>query len=109
MTKKEHLIDLLMEHNSECSRELVEKIFDIINKKDWKDFCSQMGDFDHPGERIQAKKDMELELEKLNLYKLPAIDNCVNLIKYDLTYFGGKVERFYSQNFHTLNEEYKES
>ena len=108
MTNKEHLIDLLLEHNSECSRELVEKIFDIINKKDWDDFRSQMGDFDHPGERIRAKEVMEQELEELNLYKLPAIDNYINLIKYDLEFFGSKIERFYSEHFHTMDQEFKE-
>lgn len=108
MTNKEHLIDLLMEHNSECSRELVEKIFDIINKKDWVDFCSQMGDYDHPGERIRAKEVMEQELEELNLYKVPAIDNCINLIKYDLDFFGSKIERFYSEHFHSMDQEFKE-
>lgn len=108
MTNKEHLIDLLLEHNSECSRELVEKIFDIINKKDWADFRSQMGDYDHPGERIRAKEVMEQELEELNLYKLPAIDNCINLIKYDLEFFGSKIERFYSEHFHTMDQEFKE-
>lgn len=108
MTNKEHLIDLLLEHNSECSRELVEKIFDIINKKDWADFRSQMGDYDHPGERIRAKEVMEQELEELNLYKLPAIDNCIRLVKYDLEFFGSKIERFYSEHFHTMDQEFKE-
>ena len=34
-------------------------IYEAINKYDWDCFCSQMGDYDHPGERVAAAKKLE--------------------------------------------------
>lgn len=110
MTNKEHLIDLLMweleKEKTDCSRELVEKIFDVVNKKDWKVFCSQMGDFDHPGERIQAKKEMEQELEKLNPCNVYCIKKAIVIINFQLEFSISGTNDFYTKHFHTMNQEY---
>ena len=40
----------------------MKSIYEAINKRDWDVFNSQMGDYDHPGERVAAEK-------KLNSFK----------------------------------------
>jgi hypothetical protein len=55
MTKKERFIEMIMD-GVDLSRELVKKVFEIINEKDWVDFCSQMADDgDHPEERLEGR------------------------------------------------------
>lgn len=34
-------------------------VYEEINKYDWACFCSQMGDYDQPGERVAAKKQLD--------------------------------------------------
>lgn len=108
MTKKDKLIDMLLEHQINCNktinRDFTIKIFDIINECDWKIFCSQMGDYDHPMERVNAKKEMERKLKELNPYDMPLMAETIKMVKNDLSVFGSKIERYYSNNFHTLNE-----
>lgn len=54
-TNKEHLIEMLQKETKVSLGE-VSELFDIINEYEWSCFCSYMGDYDHPGERVQAKK-----------------------------------------------------
>lgn len=107
MTKKEHLIDLIKQKYSEYSQELIEKIFDIINKKDWAVFCSQMGDFDYPDERVAVREKMEQELQELNPDKLSSVSSCIEKVKFELENFDSEIGRFYTQSFHTMDQDYK--
>jgi hypothetical protein len=51
--------------------------YDAINKYDWECFNSLMGDFDHPGERVAAEK----ELNKFkNLYS-PEFQKVLNKVQ----------------------------
>lgn len=54
-TNKEHLIEMLQKETKLSSGGVLD-LFEIINEYDWTCFCSQMGDFDCPRERVQAKK-----------------------------------------------------
>lgn len=103
MTKKDKLIDMLADGISTVDRRTVEEIFIIINEKDWAVFCSQMGDYDHPEERIEAKKVMNEKLEKLigNSYTLQdAVAYVLRSLSMDIY----PACDFYHKNFHTLNE-----
>ena len=109
MTNKEYLIGRLHDHISFVDRKTIEVIFEAINKRDWEVFCSQMGDYDHPSERVQAEKDLEAELEKithpfgvLSYTLLEAVD----LVKKGLSYDFEETSRFYHDNFHKMDEEY---
>jgi len=104
MTKKDKLIDMIAEGISSVDRKTVAEIFNIINEKDWKDFCSQMGDYDHPMERVNAKKEMDEKLEKLsgNSYTLQdAVAYVLRSLSMDIY----PASKYYSKNFHTLDEE----
>jgi hypothetical protein len=106
MTKKEHLIDMLYAHApSTLSKDWVEKIFDVINKRDWAIFCSQMGGRNHPMERVYAEKKYQEEREKLCAWGY-AVWECVEYIERNLTRDIYSASKFYKENFHTLNEEY---
>ena len=110
MTNKEFLIDLLFAHcPGNVDRKTVEVCFDIINKKDWADFCSQMGDYDHPGERKQAQEVMDKELYEFThpfgteSYSLE--DVAAHVIN-NLKGTASETARFYHRNFHYMSEEY---
>lgn len=106
MTKKEHLIDMLYAHApSELHKSCVEKIFEIINKRDWAIFCSQMGDYDHPMERVYAEKECEEELNKL-IGNSGVLADCVGYVLRSLKMDIYPASKFYHENFHTLDEEY---
>lgn len=109
MTKKEYLIGRLHDHISYVDRKTVEVIYEAINKRDWAVFCSQMGDYDHPSERVQAEKDLEAELGKithpfgvLSYSVLEAVDVIKKELSYDF-----EIGKFYRANFHSMNDEYK--
>lgn len=55
MNNKEFLLQMLQAETKLSSGGVLD-LFQIINEYDWAVFCSQMGDYDHPGERVQAKK-----------------------------------------------------
>ena len=104
MTKKDNLIYLLAEGISSVDRKTVEEIFNIINECDWKVFCSQMGDYDHPMERVYAEKEMNEKLEKLsgNSYTLQdAVAYVSRSLKMDIY----PASKYYNKNFHTLNQD----
>lgn len=97
-TNKEYLIEMLQKE-TKLSLGGVSELFDIINEYDWTCFCSQMGDFDCPGERVQAKKVLD---EKLSHYQKEDWEKVWSLLK---NY--GEIQLFYHEHFHTLKEEYK--
>lgn len=110
MTNKEFLIDLLDE---ECAgeRKDVERCLDIFNEYDWAVFCSQMGDYDHPGERVYAKKVFN---NKIAEFTHPSgepenhiLSSIVKHIETQLSY-DCRAGRFYNRNFHYMNEEYNQ-
>ena len=112
MTNKEYLIGLLFAHCQEnVDRKTVEVCFEIVNKYDWAVFCSQMGDYDHPGERKQAAEVMEKELYEFTHPFDTDVEN------YSLGYVAAHVKnslkgtsdaaaRFYHRNFHNMDKEY---
>lgn len=105
MTNKEFLIAELHKHCGDVDLKTVEHIFQIINKRDWADFCSQMGDYDHPEERVFAEKEMNDKLEELagNSYALQdAVAYVLRALKMDIY----PTSSFYHRNFHKMNEEY---
>ena len=103
MTKKDKLIDMIAESIFSVDRKTVEEIFNIINEYDWKVFCSQMGDYDHPMERVQAEKVMNEKLEKLagNSYTL---QDAIAYVKRSLEMDIYPSSKYYHNNFHTLDE-----
>ncbi len=108
MTKREHLIDMLYQHApSTLDKSWVEEIFKIINKKDWAIFCSQMGDYDHPMERVYAEKECDEALNKL-MGNSGTLADCVAHVSRNLKMDIYPASKFYHENFHTLDEEYKE-
>lgn len=97
MTNKEFLLQML-QAETKLSGGGVLDLFDIINEYDWAVFCSQMGDFDHPGERVQAKKVLD---EKLSRYPERTWKKVWKLLKED-----GEIRNFYNSHFHTMKDEY---
>jgi hypothetical protein len=110
MTKKEYLINELHNHHEYVDRKTIEVIFNAYNKRDWAVYVSQMGEYDHPSERMQAEKDLEAELEKIThpfgILSYPILE-AVDAVRMGLTYDVNKTGDFYHKNFHTLDEEYK--
>ena len=109
MTNKEYLIDKLWEHHEYVDRKTIEVIFDAYNKKDWAVFCSQMGDYDHPYERVLAKQKLEEELDKIThpfgSLSYPVLE-AVEAVRQGLEY-DNETSRFYHKHFHTMDEEHK--
>ena len=99
MTKKEHLLEMLRKETNLSSGAVLD-LFEIINKYDWDVFCSYMGDYDHPGERVEAEKVLD---EKLRHYCKAEWVKVWYLLKEK-----GEIRNFYDDNFHTINDEYKE-
>ena len=97
-TNKEHLIEMLRKE-TKLSGGGVLDLFDIINEYDWAVFCSYMGDYDCPGERVQAKKVLD---EKLSHYRENDWKKVWSLLNED-----GEIHSFYHDNFHHMKEEYK--
>ena len=112
MTNKEYLIELLFAHcPGNVDRKTVEVCFEIVNKYDWACFCSQMGDYDHPGERRHAKEVMDKELYEFThpfgteSYSLESVAaHVTNSLAGTLD----KAARFYHRNFHNMKEDYNE-
>lgn len=105
MTNKEFLINQLAEGFPSITKEAVQEIYKMINEKDWKDFCSQMGDYDHPEERRQAEKELAEKKEKFiagNSVLASAFDNIQNRLNSRDNEDG----KFYAEHFHSMNEEY---
>ena len=96
MTNKDFLLQMI-EQQTGISIDVVSEIFSIINEYDWKVFCSQMGDYDHPEERIQAKKVLD---EKLSHY-----DESEWKKVWELLEESGEIHNFYFSNFHNMNKE----
>lgn len=98
MTNKEKLIqDITASTCGNYTEEEVKQVFNIVNKRDWAIFCSQMGDYDHPGERVQAHEAFVKELaEFANEGKARELAERI------------EKDTFYHQKFHTMNEEYSD-
>lgn len=105
MTNKEYLIKSLHNLCDYVNINVVEEVYKIINEYDWAVFCSQMGDYDHPTERVQAEKVMNEKLDELS-NKNEKYAKAVSCIKQNLTEDISKLCDFYSRNFHNMNKEY---
>ena len=104
MTKREKLIGMLAEGVASVDRKTVETIFQIYNEYDWACFCSQMGDYDHPGERVAAEKEMNEKFNEL-AGNSNVLRNAINSIVENLTTFENPIRNYYHENFHKLNQE----
>lgn len=98
-TNKEYLIEILQKETG-LSEDGVLDIFEIINEYDWKVFCSQMADFDRPGERVEAKKVLD---EKLKSYPERTWKKVWNLLEEG----ENEIRKFYDEHFHTMRKEYE--
>lgn len=110
MTNKDFLIDILHEHISFVDRKTIEVIYEAFNKRDWACFISQMGDYDHPSERVQAEKDLEAELEKITkpFGSLSyAVLEAVDLVKKNLYCDFEEACKLYHSNFHNMEKEHE--
>ena len=67
-------------------------------------FCSQMGDYDHPMERVYAEKEMNEKFEKL-AGESYALQDAIAYVKRSLEMDIYPTKNYYNKNFHTLNEE----
>jgi hypothetical protein len=97
-TNEAHLIEMLQKE-TKLSLGGVLELFQIINKYDWAVFCSYMDDYDHPEERVQAKKVLD---EKLSHYQENDWKKVWSLLNEN-----GEIHSFYNNYFHTMKEEYK--
>ena len=89
----------MLQKETKLSLVEISELFQIINEYDWTCFCSQMGDFDCPGERLQAKKVLD---EKLSHYPERTWKKIWSLLKED-----GEIHSFYNDKFHHMKDEYK--
>ena len=69
-------------------------IYEAINKYNWDVFNSQMGDYDHPGERVAAAKKLESFKGMYSSNFKKVIDNIQDFMKEDEEY-----------NIHKMDEE----
>lgn len=99
-TNKEYLLEEIRKETG-LSNGAVLDIFEIINEYDWKVFCSQMGDYDHPEERETAKKILD---EKLSSYSKRTWKKVWKLLEET----DNHISSFYIKHFHNLKDEYKE-
>ena len=110
MTKKEYLIDMLSKNISAVDKSVIAEIFNILNQYKWDVFSSVMGDYDYPEERVQAKIVKNKKLEAL-IVKDDVIDgliaDAIEQVRLRLYLFDYPENRFYRENFYTLNTEYK--
>lgn len=101
MTNKEKIIEIICEESG-CDVSVVSRVFEIVNKKDWADFCSEMGDYDHPEERVQAEKVFDLQIAKyadeLDLSSSEILIELSNEIIHC---------ELYRNSFHKMNQEYE--
>ncbi len=67
-------------------------IYEAINKRDWAVFCSYMGDYDHPGERVAAKKEFDSFKSNYSLSLQKTISEVEDFMKSDDDYNIHKME-----------------
>lgn len=103
MTVKQHLAQVVA-NESKMDMEFSERIVDIVYNRDFAVFASQMGDYDHPGERMAAYERFEKAMKELGEeYELLPEDMAHFYDKYFAT--GGPVVDAY--DFHNMNFEYE--
>lgn len=103
MTNKQYLIEELTKITLSKNKEIVEKIYNIVNEKDWKDFRSEMSDYDHPEERVRAKKEMQESFNKL-LQENPNCSQDIEFIVEVLDNSNVGLGNFYYEYFHNMSE-----
>ena len=107
MTNMRHLIEMLIE---KCPVEVDERtiidIFEAIHKKEWKYFCSYMGDYDHPSERVEADDELEGTLNRIAKNS----DDIRRAIDFELETLddtSSEIGRFYSAKFHHMGDDFE--
>lgn len=106
MTNKEKLIDII-QFETGHSKDDIEKIFEAVNKYEGACFCSQMGDYDHPEERIAAKRVLNKELKEFDF--MVAYEVFSLLDGNSLNPRQENIARFYNRRFHKMDDECVES
>lgn len=97
MTKKTLYIQKLAKQYS-ISEPTAQSIYEMVNKKDWADFCSYMADYDHPEERRAAKKNFDAAKGNYSPEMQKVIDEIYTFMQKDSEY-----------NIHHMNDEVENS
>ena len=103
MTNKEYIIEAIKKQCPYAGIDDVKEIFEIINHRDWIHFTSQMGDYDHPGERKEADENMKKKLEEYQLLHQLTKD-VIPAVEYWMEYDNFIIGPFYHEYFHKLDE-----
>lgn len=104
MTKKDYLIEKLTssEISNDCfDKDTIEKVYEIVNTRDWAIFCSEMGDYDHPAERVAARETFKQEILKISENKTDSEKSQIEVLVKAI-----ENSSFYHENFHSMDEEY---
>lgn len=87
MKKSEVYIKKLAE-KFKISEPTAAMIYKSTNTYDWTVFCSQMGDYDHPGERVAAKEKFENEMSVFSEnFRKNVVDKIVEYMEHDSEYY----------------------
>ena len=97
MTKKTLYIQKLSKE-FKISEATAKTIYEMINKKDWADFCSYMADYDQPQERVAAQKEFDAAKGNYSPEMQTVIDSIVQFMNSDKEY-----------NIHHMNDEVENS
>lgn len=99
MTRREKLIADLKKELDSVTIETIEKVFNLVHARDFAIFCSYMGDYDHPGERVAAEETFKkaiADIEQHSIYPMYVLEGVVNTIE---------KSDYYNKNFHHMGED----
>lgn len=97
MTNREFLIGKIYDEIHYPINEIYD-IFNLIYERDYAYFCSEMGDYDYPEERIRADKVFDKEMKN---HSATLFEKIVKLLD-------DEFKDFYNSRFHSLAKEYIE-
>lgn len=100
MTNEEKIIQMISRKVFD-EIEVVTAIYKAVNKYDWDCFCSQMGDYDHPEERVEARKVFSETVKNFEPFVVCKIWEL-------LADKNAKIGIFYSEHFHSMSKEFEE-
>ena len=96
MTNREFLIGRLYDEIHYPINEIYH-IFNLIYERDYAHFCSEMGDYDHPYERVEANRVFD---EKMKKQSATIFEKIVRQL-----YENKEINDFYNSKFHQLSKE----
>lgn len=104
MTYNEKMIEMICLETG-YSKNVIETIVTEIEKYDYACFVSQMGDYDHPEERKEARMILN---EKLNAFEFTTAAKLWCLLGNGrLNPREEKIAQFYHDNFHSMKSDYE--